>query len=92
MYYIGLMSGTSMDAVDVALVRFEDKAILEHYLEYSIDNDLRQRIRQVNEKTSFEIVADLDNQIGHLFADSVNQLLKEKNIGSEKIIVLESKS
>jgi 1,6-anhydro-N-acetylmuramate kinase len=30
MYYIGLMSGTSMDAVDAALVEFDKKATLKY--------------------------------------------------------------
>ena len=90
MYYIGLMSGTSMDAIDVALVRFEDKAILEHYRQYPISTSLRQRIRHVNEKTELGVVANLDNELGHLFADSVNQLLEEIDIDHKKIIAIGS--
>ena len=36
MYYIGLMSGTSMDAVDAALVKFDKKAVVKLYKEYPL--------------------------------------------------------
>ncbi|MEQ8939442.1 MAG: anhydro-N-acetylmuramic acid kinase [Gammaproteobacteria bacterium] len=40
MLYLGLMSGTSMDAVDVALVEFDQHASLIAYRQYPIDEQL----------------------------------------------------
>jgi anhydro-N-acetylmuramic acid kinase len=79
------MSGTSMDAVDAALVEFDNKAKLIHYREYPIDNALRRQVRLINEKSELGKVADLDHQLGRLFADAVNNLLKEANITSEQV-------
>ncbi len=90
MYYIGLMSGTSMDAIDVALVKFNNKAILKFYREYPINNSLRHRIRVINEKSELGHIADLDHELGHLFANSVNNLLEEAKIKSEEIIAVGS--
>lgn len=90
MYYIGLMSGTSMDAVDAALVEFDTKAKLIHYHEYPIEQSLRHQLRCINEKSTLEQVADLDHQLGLLFAKTVNDLLKEENLSSDKIIAIGS--
>ena len=79
------MSGTSMDAIDAALVSFEDKADLKFYREYPIDNALRHQIRLVNEKSELAHVAELDNVLGHLFAESVNRLLDEAKLKPEEI-------
>ncbi|MGB1801269.1 MAG: anhydro-N-acetylmuramic acid kinase [Gammaproteobacteria bacterium] len=90
MYYIGLMSGTSMDAVDAALVEFDNKAKLIHYCEYPIEQSLRHQVRSINENSSLSQVAALDHQLGHLFADAVNDLLKQTNVSSEQIIAIGS--
>ena len=42
MYHIGLISGTSMDAVDAALVEFNEKAVLKFYNEYPIESSLKK--------------------------------------------------
>ncbi len=90
MYYVGLMSGTSMDAIDAALVKFDRKANLKLYREYPIDNALRHQVRLINEKSELGHIADLDHELGHLFAKAVNDLLKEANISSEEIIAIGS--
>lgn len=88
MYYIGLMSGTSMDAIDAALVEFDDKANLKFYREYPIENSLRHQIRLINEKSDLGHIADLDHELGHLFAIAVNNLLKEAELKPEEIIAI----
>ena len=90
MYYIGLMSGTSMDAIDTALVEFDNKAILKTYREYPIENSLRHQIRLINEKSDLGHIADLDHELGHLFANAVNDLLEEAEINSDKVIAIGS--
>lgn len=85
MYYVGLMSGTSMDAIDAALVEFDNKAKLKLYREYPIDNSLRHQIRLINEKSDLGHIADLDHELGHLFAKAVNDLLKEANVSSDQV-------
>ena len=85
MYYIGLMSGTSMDAIDTALVEFDNKAKLKFYREYPIDNSLKHQIRLINEKSDLGHIVDLDHELGHLFAKAVNDLLNEVNISADKV-------
>ena len=85
MYYIGLMSGTSTDAIDAALVEFNGKAQLKFYREYPIENSLRHQIRLINEKSDLGHIADLDHELGHLFANAVNSLLEEANVSADQI-------
>ncbi len=90
MYYIGLMSGTSTDAIDTALVEFDDKAILKFYREYPIENSLRHQIRVINEKSELGHIADLDHELGLLFANAVNSLLEEAEIKSDEVMAIGS--
>ncbi len=87
MYYVGLMSGTSMDAIDAALVEFDSKAKaqLKLYREYPIDNSLRHQVRLINEKSDLGHIADLDHELGHLFAKAVNDLLKDADVTSGEV-------
>jgi len=85
MYYVGLMSGTSIDAIDAALVEFDSKAILKLYREYPIENSLRQQLRLINEKSNLGHIADLDHELGYLFANAVNDLLAEAQVTPDKI-------
>lgn len=90
MYFIGLMSGTSMDAIDAALVKFNTTASLEFYREYPIDNSLRYQIRNINEKTALSHVSEVDNELGYLFAEAVNNLLNEANVNAKDISAIGS--
>ena len=90
MYYVGLMSGTSMDAIDAALVRFDNKTVLKLYREYPINNLLRHRIRAINENSELGHISELDHKLGHLFANAVNNLLEEAGISPEEIIAIGS--
>lgn len=79
------MSGTSMDAVDVALVEFDQHASLIAYRQYPIDEQLKRKIRPVNAITSLQDVAEIDCRLGELFASSVNQFLSDTNTPADKI-------
>lgn len=79
------MSGTSMDAIDTALVEFDKKARLKFYREYPIDNSLKHQIRLINEKSDLGHIVDLDHELGHLFAKAVNDLLSEANISADQV-------
>jgi anhydro-N-acetylmuramic acid kinase len=85
MYYIGLMSGTSMDAIDAALVEFNNKTTLKFYREYPIDNSIRHQVRLINEKSDLGHIADLDHELGHLFAKAVNDLLEEAEVKPKQV-------
>ena len=79
------MSGTSMDAVDAALVEFDKKTILKFYNEYPIDSSLKNEIRRTNKETNLIELAKLVNKLGHFFADAANDLMKTANVNPNQV-------
>ena len=86
-YYIGVMSGTSLDGVDVTLCSIdESNCKLIHSLEFSFESSLKEEILSIiNSTTTIENIGIIDNKLGVLFAQSVNALLQKYNIKSENI-------
>ena len=89
--FIGLMSGTSMDAVDTALVRiggqrFETIA----YEQFPIDNSLKLAVRNLNSASNIAEVTKYDYILGNLFADSVLKILHQTNTQPAEIAAIGS--
>jgi anhydro-N-acetylmuramic acid kinase len=87
-YFIGLMSGTSADGIDAALVDFSKKRpqlIATHYTPHP--EPIRQKIFALTQKGDNELsrMCELDVLLGHAFADNVNTLLQQSGISSKKI-------
>lgn len=88
-YVIGMLSGTSRDGADLALVSFEsDRPRLEASicLPYpeSIANSLREMIDTGRRPDSGPLEA-LDQELGEFFASGVHQLLHEIGVDFRKI-------
>jgi anhydro-N-acetylmuramic acid kinase len=94
--FIGLMSGTSLDGVDVALVEFpilsgasKDTPALQvlhtHFLPYP--SHLRDKILALQHPTANELetTALLANELANLYATAVNALLAEHHIDPAQI-------
>ena len=86
--YIGVISGTSMDAVDIALVEMINgklKFILAH--EYPVPAKFSKRCKAItiSETCSLKEFGSLDNEAGILFADAINKFLSDNNIKSSTI-------
>lgn len=92
-YFIGLLSGTSMDAVDAAVVDFaEKKPKLIAYLAEPIPASLKEKTRLLCVPGDNEInrFGEADIEWGKLFAQAVNNLLKNSAISSNEIIAIGS--
>jgi anhydro-N-acetylmuramic acid kinase len=85
--YIGVMSGTSMDGVDVALCEVDaTRCKLIASLEYPLPQALKAKILEMIEgPISLADVGQAGCRLGTLFSEAVNALLAQENIEAQQI-------
>lgn len=86
--YLGLLSGTSADAIDAALVRFEPAIELVAAASLPYPEPLRARVLAVSQRrepVALEEYAALDVEIGRVFADAANALIAQAGIGASDV-------
>jgi len=90
--YIGLMSGTSLDAIDAALIDFSNDVKLIEAIEINIPTDIRDEIYALNTPCLNELSRSLilDKKLAALFSKAVIQLLKKTGYSSNKITAIGS--
>lgn len=92
---IGLMSGTSMDGVDLAHVEFEfdtqngDSFQLLNYHTAEIPQELKEKLSDAP-NYSVPLMCALDKEISKFFAQAINQFVLEKKIDKNKIHAIAS--
>jgi anhydro-N-acetylmuramic acid kinase len=94
---IGLMSGTSLDGLDVALCEISEsgentKVTLIQFDTVNYSEDIKTEIRKVfaKETINFQHLALLNEWIGLLHADMILQCLKKWNIPTQDIDLIAS--
>ncbi|TKH96662.1 anhydro-N-acetylmuramic acid kinase, partial [Bacillus cereus] len=86
MYIAGVMSGTSLDGIDVALVHIEGSGVdskiqLIHFTTVPFCNDMKNEIQQALsiETSNVQLICSLNFKLGLCFANAVKEVCKEAN-------------
>lgn len=96
-YIVGLMSGTSLDGIDAALIEIEGinqntSVQLIKHIERSFTKDQQSRILDVLSLSTSNVkkVCDLNVELGHLFAQAVQQVCDEANLPLRQVELIAS--
>ena len=84
--FIGLMSGTSMDAIDTALVEIAgaDLEVID-YRQYPLDATVQTGLKKINPASTLEDVTRLDAQTGQLFARAALSVLRANKLEANDV-------
>ena len=84
---IGVLSGTSIDAVDIVLLNISGNGIdtnveVLDYEEFKISEEIRKYLLKCSHKNTNDVedICKANFVVGHLFADCINDFLKIRNI------------
>ena len=89
--YVGLMSGTSLDGIDVAIVdfgNFPPRIIHGHTTPYP--DSVRQRLHNLcqSPSTTLDNLYGLDAELGELYAKAAKQALKLASLDTARVVAL----
>lgn len=97
MIVIGLMSGTSLDGVDAALVEINGAGVETNvkvlgFQSTPIPNELRERIERAisSDDSHSQLLCSLNFELGHLFAEAAKNLCKRFDFPLEKVDLIGS--
>lgn len=89
--YIGVMSGTSLDGVDVVLAAIDENMVAQQAsLSWPIPVELKQAVLDIcrGQQLTLSQFGQLDTRLGILFADAVNGLLAQENLQPQDIVAI----
>ncbi len=89
--FIGLMSGTSLDAVDAVVASINQSTVtLLHSHTRTIPSELREQILSIStdHPTPLSTIGLIDHKLGKLYANTVNELLKKAQLSADSITAI----
>jgi anhydro-N-acetylmuramic acid kinase len=93
-FYLGLMSGTSMDAIDAALVDFDVSPLrIVAVSATPFEPGLKRRIAHVldsPDRVALDELGQLDVELAQCFAAAANALLRGAGVGAEHVTAIGS--
>jgi anhydro-N-acetylmuramic acid kinase len=89
--FIGIMSGTSLDGIDVALCQFEVNAyevIATHFSPYPAELKNALLALHIPKTNELESALLIGNQLAHLYADAVKSMLAAAKVNENQIMAI----
>lgn len=89
--YIGVMSGTSLDGVDVVLAAIDESRVAQlASLTWPIPVALKEAVLAIcqGQPLTLSQLGQLDNRLGNLFADAVMALMNQERLEGHDIVAI----
>lgn len=89
--YIGVMSGTSLDGVDVVLAAIDDKMVAQQAsLTWPMPIPLKEAILSIcqGQPLTLSQLGQLDTRLGKFFADAVLALMEREHLSAKDIVAI----
>ena len=92
-YAVGIMSGTSLDGIDVALVKIKDETYeLEDFQSYEFDLEMKEKISKslAKETSDVELICSLNFELAYAFGDAVLKICAHNKLDSSELLFVAS--
>ena len=89
-FYIGVMSGTSLDGIDIAYCQIKQESFeLLHSGAYPFDKEIKKEVlKAINTSTTLSKLGELDTRLGKMYADALERFISEKKIDKKQITAI----
>ncbi|MBE0513542.1 anhydro-N-acetylmuramic acid kinase [Sulfurimonas sp.] len=89
-FYIGVMSGTSLDGIDIAYCQIKEHSFeLLHSDKYSFDKEIKEKIlKALKTPVTLKQIGELDTRLGKMYADTLERFISQKKIDKEQIAAI----
>lgn len=89
--YIGVMSGTSLDGVDVVLAVIDENSVTQlASLSWPIPIAVKEAVLAIcqGQPLTLSQLGQLDNRLGNIFADAVLALMSQEKLAAQDIVAI----
>ena len=86
-FYVGAMTGTSHDAIDVSIIEIQKNIELKYFYSKKFSSKIRAKIKNVIDANSITLneLGQLNKEVGILFAKSINEAIIDSKIKKSNI-------